>query len=256
MRSSINFCDGSAVTFSFERVLANNMRTCHSHNAYELYFLVEGERYLYVDGGFYRLCAGDIFLVAPGVIHRTLDEGGYSKFVAMLPRSLVPASFTDSVKIVRAGERDAESLASDISLSTGESSDGRWLFTLTRLLSLVLSLPGCTERTVESPTIGRMGAILDYVESHFTEKLSLTALAERFYISEYYLCRLFKEYTGRTFNEYLGILRTDRAKLLLSEGISVGRVWRQSGFGSESSFNRIFRERAGCSPREWKSKNT
>ena len=255
MRSSINFCDGSTVILSFEKVLANNMRTCHSHNAYELYFLVEGERYLYVDGSFYKLSAGDAFIAAPGVMHRTLDEGGgYSKFVAMLPKSLVPSSFTDSVKIVKVGEADAEALASDILLASGETDDARRLFTVTRLLSLVLSLPSCAERTVESPVIGRVGVILDYIESHFTEKISLTSLAERFYISEYYLCRLFKEYTGRTFNDYVNSLRVERAKLLLSEGVSVGRVWRRSGFGSESSFTRVFRERCGVCAREWKNK--
>ena len=256
MQTSIKFCDGSLVTLSYEKVWANNMRTCHSHGVWELYFLAEGERYLYVDGGFYKLRAGDVFLAAPGVMHRTLDEGGYTKFVAMLPKSLIPASFSESFKIVRMGREEHTSLLSEIADTARCVSETKSLSFVMRLLFSVMNLPWYGEAAVESPAIGRIGEILDYLETSFTEKISLTSLAERFYISEYYLCRLFKEYTGRTFNEYINALRTDRAKLLLSDGISVGRVWRMSGFGSESSFNRVFKERVGVSAREWKNKNT
>lgn len=123
-----------------------------------------------------------------------------------------------------------------------------------RLLNAVLTLPIYNEETVSSPVIGRVGEILNYLDEHYTEKITLTSLSERFYISEYYLCRLFKEYTGRTLNEYISHLRVEKAKLLLSDRVSVSRAWKMAGFGSESSFNRIFRERVGCSAREWKHK--
>ena len=255
MQTSIKFYDGSLVTLSYEKVLANNMRTCHSHGVWELYFLAEGERYLYVDGSFYKLCAGDVFLAAPGVMHRTLDEGGYTKFVAMLPKTLIPASFSESFKIVRMGREEHFARASEIADLERGATDAELLSLVARLLLSVMTLPWYGEAAAESPAIGRIGEILDYLETNFTEKISLTSLAERFYISEYYLCRLFKEYTGRTFNEYINTLRTDRAKLLLSDGIPVSRVWRMSGFGSESSFNRVFKERVGLSAREWKNKS-
>ena len=255
MQTSIKFCDGSFVTVSCEKVLANNMRTCHSHGVWELYFLAEGERYLYVDGRFYRLRAGDAFLAAPGVMHRTLDEGGYTKFVAMLPKSLIPASFFEPFKIVRTGREEYTAVLSEIADLERDPTDTRCLYTVMKLLFSVMTLPWYGEAAVESPAIGRIGAILDYLETHFTEKISLTSLAERFYISEYYLCRLFKEYMGRSFTEYVSYLRVERAKILLLDGIPASRVWRMSGFGSESSFNRVFKECVGVSAREWKNRD-
>ena len=253
MYRKIELCDGGEITISHNRVMANNMRTCHSHSSYEVYFLTEGDRYLYAEGKFYMLRPGDIFIISPGVMHRTLDEGGgYSKFVVMLPKSHIPASFSESVRIVRPSDGAINLLLDDITTAERDGTDAIWLLAVTRLVASAVSLPQYGEPALESPAIGRMGAILDYLESHFTDRISLASLAERFYISEYYLCRLFKEYTGRTLNEYLAALRVDRAKLLLSGGMPVRGVWKASGFGSESSFTRTFRERAGCCAREWK----
>ena len=255
MRRTVEFYDGGEISFTHERVLANNMRNCHAHQAYELYFLTEGERYLYAEGGFYKLRAGDIFIASPGIMHRTLDaSGGYSKFVVMLPKSFVPKSFSEPVRIVRMSQSELSSAVREIADAERCESDHLWLVIVMRLLSSVLSLPRCGEPAVESPSLGRISEILDYLETNFTEKISLTHLSERFYISEYYLCRLFKEYTGRTLGEYLSSLRVERAKLLLSEGMPISRVWRESGFGSESSFTRVFRESCGVSAREWRNK--
>lgn len=254
METKIELSDGEEIKINSESVMANNMKLCHSHSHYELYFLTEGERYLYAENRFYLLRRGDIFLIPPGVMHRTLDSGGsgYSKFVAMLPKSVVPKYSAPDFRIVRPNDKlSAELFEKAESVRYG---NGDGFLAVMHLLSTALSLPMYAEEAVSSPTIGRVGEILNYLDEHFTEKISLASLSERFYISEYYLCRLFKEYTGRTLNEYVAHLRVERAKLLLSDGVSVSRVWRMSGFGSESSFTRVFRERVGCSAREWKNK--
>ena len=253
MNKTIKLCDGAEIKINAEHVCANNMKLCHSHTSYELYFLTEGERYLYAKNRFYRMRQGDIFLMPPGIMHRTLDAGsGYSKLVVMIPRSVIPRSVGDRFRLVRPkGEMSCELLKMTSAVGCD---DGDGYIAVMRLLSAVISLPMYTEDAVSSPTIGRVGEILNYLDEHFTERITLTLISERFYISEYYLCRLFKEYTGRTLNEYVAQLRVERAKLLLSDGVSVSRAWRMSGFGSESSFTRTFREKAGCSAREWKSK--
>ena len=254
METKIELLDGAEIKINSERVMANNMKLCHSHSHYELYFLTEGERYLYAENRFYLLHRGDIFLMPPGIMHRTLDSGGsgYSKFVVMLPKSVIPRHPASDLRIVRlTSELADELLAAVESVSCGE---GDAFLLVIRLLSAAQNLPMYAEETVSSPAIGRVGEILKYIDEHFAEKISLSSISERFYISEYYLCRLFKEYTGRTLNEYLSEVRIERAKLLLSDGVAVSRAWRDAGFGSVSSFDRVFRKRVGCSAREWKNR--
>lgn len=255
MNAKIELADGNEIHINAESVKANNMKLCHSHSCYELYFLTEGERYLYAENRFYKMRRGDISLMPPGIMHRTLDseKSDYSKFVVMLPKSLIPKSSASEFRVVRPSDDFAEELFRTVKSVSGTSEVDDYAAIL-KLLDAVLTLPIYNEETVSSPAIGRVGEILNYLDDHFTEKITLTSLSERFYISEFYLCRLFKEYTGRTLNEYISHLRVERAKLLLSDGVPVSRVSRMAGFGSESSFNRIFRENVGCSAREWKSK--
>ena len=253
MNAKIELGDGTEIKINSESVKANNMKLCHSHQYYELYFLTDGERYLYAENRFYIMRRGDIFLMPPGLMHRTLDlGGGYSKFVVMLPRSVVPRYSEPAFRLVRPeGELARELLqAAETVCEGGEEC----FFAVMKMLSAAVTLPLCSEETVPSPAIGRVGEILNYLDGHYTEKISLTDLSERFYISEYYLCRLFKEYTGGTLNEYVARLRVERAKLLLSSGVSIGKAWRASGFGSESSFFRVFRESVGCTALEWKNR--
>ena len=255
MDAKIGLADGDEIRINAESVKANNMKLCHSHSCYELYFLTEGERYLYAENRFYKMRRGDISLMPPGIMHRTLDseKSDYSKFVVMLPKSLIPKYSASEFRIVRPSDDfSAELLRCVRSVSAANVIDS--YSAILRLLNAVLTLPIYNEETVSSPVIGRVGEILNYLDEHYTEKITLTSLSERFYISEYYLCRLFKEYTGRTLNEYISHLRVEKAKLLLSDRVSVSRAWKMAGFGSESSFNRIFRERVGCSAREWKHK--
>lgn len=54
--------------------------------------------------------------------------------------------------------------------------------------------------------------IKDYLDTHFAEKITLDALAERFYINKFYLTRVFKEQFGQTVTNYLVQLRITQAK--------------------------------------------
>ena len=57
--------------------------------------------------------------------------------------------------------------------------------------------------------------IKDYLDTHYTEKITLDALAERFYINKFYLTRVFKEQFGQSVTNYLVQLRITQSKRLL-----------------------------------------
>ena len=250
----IDFPGGERVVVSSERLERNNMPRCHAHESWELYFLTEGERYLFVDGGFYCIRCSDAFLIPPGVEHRTMDSGGgaYSKLTCMIPPALIPTgALPDAVHIVRPeGRAREDAFAALKRLERGDPLEA--CAALWELLARVVSMPECRE-AVASPTLGRMAEIIGYIDGHYTERITLTALSERFFISEYYLCRLFREYTGRRIHEYITSLRLHRAAWLLERGGRVSVVARECGFGSVSAFASAFRARFGCAPRDYKT---
>ena len=100
--------------------------------------------------------------------------------------------------------------------------------------------------------------ILKYIESHFTQKLTLDTLAKALGFSKFYISRLFKSKIGYQFNEYINNLRVNLAQSLLAEtDMSIINIAYECGFDSQRSFNRAFRNMASQSPTEFrKNKKT
>jgi len=103
--------------------------------------------------------------------------------------------------------------------------------------------------------IKKFNSLLDYINSHYAEKLSLESMATYMGFSKFHFSRLFKQYTGLTFNDYLNHRRLKAAEELLNNpALSIIEVSMQSGFSSISTFNRLFQQIKHCTPSEYRSK--
>lgn len=91
-------------------------------------------------------------------------------------------------------------------------------------------------------------AILQYLNLHLTEPLSIDELAERFYISKFHMMRRFKEETGYTIHHYTAEKRLLLARQLLRSGQPAMEVCSRSGYQDYSTFSRAYRRRFGVSP--------
>lgn len=96
--------------------------------------------------------------------------------------------------------------------------------------------------------------IVDWVEHHYFEKLTIERAAEHFGFSTYYFCKWFKTQTGITFNEYLSSVRISHACVFLKNGDSVTAVAQQCGFYDSSYFIKVFKRFMGITPLEYASK--
>lgn len=266
MRMVVKFRESLSQIFAvnYSSIKGNNMPRCHSHSSYELYYITEGERYLLVGDRFYRLVPGDIFLISPFVEHRTLDvnDDVYTRFTASIDPSVLPSNIADKIRngihIVRPGaelRRRIDREAGELLRSINSSEEGIGAFAaVMKMIYLLLSEDDCSDiMSVANPTLDRMSCLLTYLEQHYSENISLTTLSEKFYISEYYLCRLFKEYTGKTIITYLTELRVKHAARALSlSDEPIKKIVKASGYGSASAFGKAFRTVMGISPREYR----
>ncbi|MCU0650902.1 MAG: response regulator [Candidatus Omnitrophica bacterium] len=95
-----------------------------------------------------------------------------------------------------------------------------------------------------------------FIERNCQKKVGLTDAAQAVYLSPKYLSRLFKEKTGKGFNEYrLKILLDRSKKLLLSTGYTIGQISDQMGYQNTESFIRIFEKLARMTPTEFRIKH-
>ncbi len=95
--------------------------------------------------------------------------------------------------------------------------------------------------------------ITNYIHTHYSDDISLSSLADTFYISPYYLSHQFKAVTGYTVVQYVQLTRIKNAQyLLLNSKDKITRIAEQTGFSSFSQFNRVFRKFCGMSPSDYK----
>lgn len=94
---------------------------------------------------------------------------------------------------------------------------------------------------------------LEYMQLHFSEKISLEFLGNLTGYSAIHILRLFKNDMGQSPHEYLSALRMKRARQLLSDtDVPVSRLAIDCGFSSESYFHAMFKKQSGMSPGEYR----
>ena len=107
--------------------------------------------------------------------------------------------------------------------------------------------------TTESATISassdKLKNVLDYIDLHYAEPLTISELAELCYFSEYHFMRFFKKYMGESAMEYVRNVRLAKAAELFEQGAQSSlEVSLSCGFNNLSYFHREFKEKYGMTP--------
>ncbi len=100
-----------------------------------------------------------------------------------------------------------------------------------------------------------MHSVIKYIETSYDKELSLETVAESVYLSPQYFNKLFKDYTGRPFGDYLVNYRLKKAsEMLESTALQVNEIAEETGFNSPQYFTRAFRKVYGISPNEYRKR--
>ncbi|MCR2807495.1 helix-turn-helix domain-containing protein [Paenibacillus soyae] len=255
---------------SHRKALSHHMPVSHFHSTYEIYFLMSGKREFFIQDRTLVINEGDVVIIAPNVLHRTTnaEKPMHERFIVNIHeqhfsadgvhREVFQPLFEQDYLIVGSSLRDRLSIESLAQGMIGEMQEKKQGFELfAQSLAVQLLITCCRHRkqnAVEpisspSPMHERISEIVRYINGHYMDELSLHLLAERFYISPYYLSRFFKEATGFAFVEYVNSVRIKEAKKLLeSSSLKANQIARKVGFGSVTHFGRVFKAVTGHAP--------
>jgi AraC family transcriptional regulator len=114
---------------------------------------------------------------------------------------------------------------------------------------------GRIERSARRPLyVERVNAVIDYIEQHLAEELTLDKLADVAHFSPYHFHRVFGVLVGETPARFINRLRVERAAAQLTQHPkrSVTKIALQCGFSSSSSFARAFRDTFAMTATEWR----
>ena len=96
-------------------------------------------------------------------------------------------------------------------------------------------------------------SVIEYIDAHYYENISVDFIASRFYISTSYFSHLFKKRAKKSLVEYLNETRIRHAKAILeNETLSVGEIALKVGFSDINYFSRIFKREVGMTPTEFR----
>ncbi|WP_408071463.1 AraC family transcriptional regulator [Butyrivibrio sp. JL13D10] len=101
-----------------------------------------------------------------------------------------------------------------------------------------------------------LSSVCAYLSEHFTEDITLENIADYAGFSKYHFARIFHDYAGTTFYQFLQQKRINYAQMLLSNpDVSITDIAYQSGFASSPAFTRAFRKSTGYTPSEFRMLN-
>ena len=124
---------------------------------------------------------------------------------------------------------------------------------LVELNLLTLSIDKKIETDKSSSTL--IPDILTYINQHYCEKISLSSIADEFFISKYYLSHAFNDVVGTSVNRYITLKRLINAKQMLSSGIKPTTAAIHCGFNDYAGFYRAFTAEYGITPKEFVARN-
>ena len=95
---------------------------------------------------------------------------------------------------------------------------------------------------------------IQYMEQHYKEKLQLTDVAEKVYVSHWHLSKLLNS-TGKSFSEVLGEIRIENAKKLMEDSsLHIADISERVGFADTAHFSRVFKKYTGISAGEYRNR--
>ncbi|WP_438431227.1 AraC family transcriptional regulator [Gorillibacterium sp. sgz500922] len=244
------------------------------HEAYEIYYLLSGERYYFIKDRTYHLHKGDLVLIPTHVLHKTSSarKDGHERVLVnfrwealagLLPEyeDRIQAMFAEFPHLRLAAKeqtvirRILDSMLYE--LEAGKAGAERYArLLLAELLLVLLRLTeGRHAEVAEFPNSlhHKVSEVAQYIGIHFGEPITLNGLSDQFHISPFYLSRIFHQVTGLPVVSYINHVRVEEARVLLaSTDLSVTEVALRTGYQSVTHFGRVFKAAVGLTPQKFR----
>lgn len=249
----------------------------HTHNFVEFVYVLNGKCTHIIDGMEYPACAGDVIFINYGSEHAIktkefvdyvdimikpeyiseslansgnafslLDLAGYDEFSDIINKEnrLVHFSGEERKKIeilIKLAVNEEENILPGTSVVL-KSAINMLLIMIFRKMSLAM----CNRWRVDNN-------LLSHIKKNCSANISMGHTARRCGYSEAYFSRLFKEFTGSTFSEYITDCRIKKAEELLKEtDVSVEDIIYDCGFTNRTRFFKIFAQKTGTTPNKYR----
>lgn len=245
----------------------------HWHEELEIAYITGGASRHYIDGKCICAAAGRAVVVNCGCVHNIIvdeipeEEDGLRCIVLLISKEFIEENFPEYQSVVFTNEKeqaDPEFVELLMKLSRFDRAEERTPYQALYVRGLLLQILYCLcrqgicrrEEVSEvnyQKNIERLRGVLQYVENHYTERITQAEIAEKFYFSKEYFARFFKKCTGMTFMEHLNRFRLQKAKMeLLETQNSILDIAMNNGFCDGKRFINTFKAEYNMTPLQYR----
>lgn len=249
----------------------------HHHDFYEIYLFISGDVKYIVENHNYHLIPGDILLISPSELHQPIiddkDIDNYERIVIWVNKQILNLFKSTESDLVSCFDSSNPYHTNLLRLSTpqrlnfqhfvetllntfNDKSFASDLLGISHLIQVMVELNRFAMLPRENYEIINKSSdtiteILAYINKHYTEKITLDSIADKFFLSKYYLSHEFKELVGTSLYNYIIQKRLLISKQMLADGTPPSKVYQNCGFGDYANFYRAFKSTYGMSPKEY-----
>lgn len=226
----------------------------HSHG--ELLYVVRGSLQITIDGKDYLLQEGQLSILFPYLTHSYESAPEAEVLFFLFDPSVIAFTNTMLTKHPVCPIIDGSPFAAMLIRAVEMRKQGK-IKTATAYLNAVLGeFLEVAQLTDANEVSGSTAVkILEYCAEHFAEPITLKSIADALFISQSYVSKVFSDKLRYNFREYINSLRINKARELLKDTtLPISEVMYACGFSNQSSFNRVFQDFCGCTPRDFKKR--
>jgi len=243
------------------------------HNEYQLQYIFDGERYFFVDGDCYRMKKGCLAIIDKKMIAKTciiggkfhdrllieLEEGRCSQLFNILGMDMGEFFLKHHGVYQAEGNEILLSLIDEIDRVAKEEKVDKEAKIKLAIMNFFVHhakwekgrASKFNEEEVKShiEKQKRVHQVADYIALNYAKINSVESLARHFYMSNSYLCRIFKEVTNFTISEYINLYRIAASKeYLMDDRYSMTEIANILGYDSLTYFERVFKKQMEVTP--------
>lgn len=248
----------------------------HYHKEMEILAVHSGSLEVHIEEEVYEMKSGDVVVIGPSQLHRDRNHEAlhytvlqfdihpyfdqstlpYIRFFSNNSTPLSRLNYIFANPEVRSSVHDC---VAEIYMESEQKTEGYEIAVNLLIKKILLTLLRKDTNKVlsaqQNPDILRLKPVLDYVERHSDDKISVEDASRLVSMSYHYFVKFFRRTMGVSFTDYVNYKKIKKAeRILLTRKMTIASVGECIGMPNMAHFYKMFKKYNQCSPSEYRRK--